>query len=293
LRLLHGDLDENGRYDVLEAIFNPAVKDYISMTSPEFLIEHLPSVAERITTFDAYAGASLDQVLGPAGANAAALEINTLDSMIFLNRGSTFEARPLPIEVQFAPVFGIVVADFDNDSNEDLALGQNLFETRWEMGRLDSGRPLWLRGDGKGGFSTVLPAESGLTADGQQRAVAVADFDRDGRIDIAMSQNNGPTKLFQNAGGKPGASIRFAGPESNPDAIGTRYRVFSAKGNSPAREIQAGGGWLSQSSVVHVIRRPEAGSRLQVRWPDGTRNDFELASGSEFIVSRKGVKIVR
>src|SRR6185503_16194218 len=117
---------------------------------------------------------------------------------IFLNRGSHFEARLLPIEAQFAPVFGIAVADFDNDGNEDLLLGQNLFETRWETGRLDSGRPLLLQGDGHGGFRALSPLESGLAAEGQQRAVALADFNNDRRMDVAISQNNSETKLFEN-----------------------------------------------------------------------------------------------
>src|SRR5205823_6140088 len=117
------------------------------------------------------------------------------------------------------------VADFDNDGNEDLLLGQNLFDTRWETGRLDSGRPLLLRGDGKGNFQTTSVLASGLAAEGQQRAVALADFNNDGRVDVAISQNNSETKLFENQTASAGVRLRFVGSAQHPDAIGVRYRI--------------------------------------------------------------------
>jgi hypothetical protein len=285
LRLFHGDVDGNGRYDVFQAVFHG--RTYRPMAGPELFMEIYPAAAERVTSYAAYAQSSLDDLLGDA--TGQILEINTMDSTLFLNRGSTFDALPLPIEAQFAPVFGMAVADFDNDGNEDLVLGQNLFETRWEIGPLDSGGPLLMRGNGKGGFQTVSARESGFVSDGQQRAVAIADFNKDGRMDVAMSQNNGETRLYENRANARGILLRFdAGPE-NPEGVGVRYRVF---GEFPVRDVQAGGGWLSQNSAMHVLRKPAAGAQLHVIWPGGETDNFEMdASGTEFVVSRQGVGV--
>ena len=81
--------------------------------------------------------------------------------MLFLNRGKSFLPVALPAEAQFAPAFAVNVADMDGDGHEDLFLSQNFFAVHPELDRLDAGRGLWLRGDGKGGFVSVAGQVSG------------------------------------------------------------------------------------------------------------------------------------
>jgi hypothetical protein len=289
MRILHGDVDANGRYDAFIAIFSERVKDYVPFAGPEMLIEVLPGAAERISSYEQFAQMPMKTVLG--GAEANTLEINTLDSMLFINRGNRFEAQPLPVEAQFAPVFGLAVADFNNDGNEDLVLGQNLFETRWEMGKLDSGRPLLLLGNGRGAFQTTSSKESGLFPDGQQRAVAVADFDKDGRPDVAVTQNRGETRLYRNRAERLGVRIQFEAGLENPNGVGVRYRVSKS---SPVREVQAGGGWLSQNSTIHVVPRSRENTRMEVLWPGGRRTAVSIGtSGTELLVTPEGAKVLR
>jgi hypothetical protein len=99
----------------------------------------------------------VQEVLGGEAATAGELRATTFDSMVFLNRGDHFEARQLPIEAQFAPAFGISVADFDGDGNEDVFLAQNFFGVDAETSRHDAGIGLVLVGDGRGGFRALGP----------------------------------------------------------------------------------------------------------------------------------------
>src|SRR6185436_18427032 len=125
-------------------------------------------------------------VLGERFSAARELTSGTFDSMVFLNLGGHFEARTLPIEAQFAPAFGVSVADFDGNGNEDIFLAQNFFGVDAETSRHDAGTGLVLLGDGRGGFRALGPGESGVAIYGEQRGSAVADFDGDGCTDLVV-----------------------------------------------------------------------------------------------------------
>src|SRR5262249_26205378 len=152
------------------------------------------------------------------------LRANELRSMIFFNRGDHFEAVALPVEAQWAPVFGITVADFDGDGLEDVLLAQNFFGTPSEGWRQDAGRGLLLKGDGTGGLKPVAGQESGIRVYGEQRGCAAGDYDRDGRVDLVVTQNGESTRLLHNLGAKPGLRVRLRGPATNPSGIGAVLR---------------------------------------------------------------------
>jgi hypothetical protein len=199
-----------------------------------------------------------------------------------LNRGDHFEVVRLPDAAQFAPAFGVCVADFDGDGNEDIFLDQNFFATTPETPRCDAGRGLWLRGDGKGGFRSVSGQESGIAIYGEQRGAALCDFDGDGRVDLAVAQNGAETKLCRNALAKPGLRIRLLGPNGNPNAVGAVIRIGDGDHPGPAREIHAGSGYWSQDSAVQVMAR-NGGTKIFVRWPGGKTTTSDLPSGAKEI----------
>src|SRR6185503_7473844 len=128
-------------------------------------------------------------------------------STVFLNRGKSFEAGPLPTEAQMAPCFAVCVGDADGDGNDDIFLSQNFFASQPESPRCDAGQGLWLRGDGKGSFKAVPGRESGVKVNGEQRGAAVCDFDQDGRLDLVVTQNGAETKLYRNLHARPGLRV--------------------------------------------------------------------------------------
>jgi hypothetical protein len=189
--------------------------------------------------------------------------------MLFLNRGDHFEARPLPLEAQYAPASYAGIADFDGDGFEDVFLSQNFYPTAVGLPRYDSGRGLLLRGDGKGGLTPMTGAQSGILVYGDQRGAAYADFDHDGRLDLVVSQNAAATRLFHNRGAKPGLRVRLDGPPSNPDAIGAQVRVVYGDKLGPVREIQAGSGYWSENGAEQVFGLSGVPTAVWVRWPGG------------------------
>jgi hypothetical protein len=266
---------------VLLARYDPRIGGVAPLASFGRLSLALPSVAGRLKTFSRFADATIDEVLGPLARTAVRLGATTMDHMLFINRGDHFEARPLPIEAQFAPAFYAGIADFDGDGSEDLFLSQNFFATEISIPRYDAGRSLLLLGDGAGGLSPVPGSRSGLTIYGEQRGAAFADFDGDGRLDLAVSQNGAATKLFRNRGAAPGLRVRLVGPPGNPDVIGAQVRLLYGNRGGPVREIQAGSGYWSQNGTTQVMGRAGEPSALWIRWPGGREQLVPLAPGQQ------------
>jgi hypothetical protein len=105
---------------------------------------------------------------------ALRLQADTFASMYLRNDGGgRFSASPLPNLAQISPIKGIVADDVDADGHLDLVLVGNIYDTEPNTPRADAGNGLWLRGNGKGGFAPVPPAQSGLLAPRNAAGAAV------------------------------------------------------------------------------------------------------------------------
>ncbi len=277
-RLYYGDFEGSGAVNVLEAERDPDTGREMPARDLDSVAAELLSVRSRFPTYAAFGQATVADVIGPAFAQARRLEVNTLASMLFLNRTNHFMAVPLPREAQFATAFAACVADDDGDGNEDVFLSQNFFATQPKTPRCDAGRGLWLRGDGQGGFRPVPGQESGIAVYGEQRGAAVSDFDGDGRVDLVVTQNGNATRLFHNTGARPGLRVRLIGPPGNPGAIGAGLRLGAGGRFGPAREVHAGSGYWSQDSAVQVLAAKERPNQIRVRWPGGRETASSIPS---------------
>jgi hypothetical protein len=267
--LYYGDFNDYGSVQVLEASLDPDSKKIepwrdMTVTGADF-----PWIHASFATHMAYSKASLEDIFGDKMAKARSVSARFLASVLLLNRGDSFEVRLLPPEAQWSPAMGMAVGDLDGDGNEDLFLSQNFFGTRPTDGRLDAGRGLLLRGDGKGGFTPMPGQASGIKVYGEQRGCALADYDGDGRVDLAVTQNNDQTRLFHNVTARPGLRVKLAGPPGNPDGVGAVMRLDFGDHLGPAREVQAGSGFWSQNSAVQVMSGSVKPLGIQVRWPGG------------------------
>jgi len=295
LRLYHGDLDQNGTHEVIEAYWEPTMKKEVPLRDYKLMGLAYPPILERFQTYASYGAASVQELFGDALKPATLLRVSTLDSMVFWNRGGRFEGQPLPLWAQFAPAFAVAEGDMDGDGNEDFFLSQNFFAIDRETGRYDAGRGLWVRSDTNGVLSAVSAMESGIRVYGEQRGAALADYDGDGRVDLVVGQNAAPFRLFQNRGARPGLRVRFAGPPGNGVGIGVQARLRYANGMGPVRELHAGSGYASQHSSVMVLGKRSEPLGLWVRWPGSKPIELTVPSGaSEVEVSHEGtLRVVR
>jgi enediyne biosynthesis protein E4 len=130
------------------------------------LSQEIYPLGTRYRTYASFASATTVEAFGQAELQKALhYQVDTFAAMYFHNDGNgKFSASPLPNLAQIAPIKSIIPTDVDGDGHLDLIVAGNIYETEPNTPRADAGNGLWLRGDGRGGFSAVRPSESGFLA---------------------------------------------------------------------------------------------------------------------------------
>jgi len=235
----------------------------------------IPAVLKRFARNNAYARATLGEILGDDRIAAAERFAATeLRSGVFLSQpDGTYRFEPLPRIAQISPLQGLAAGYFEGDGHADIYAVQNSFAPIPSVGRFDGGLSQLLRGDGRGHFLPVPPAETGLVVPGDAKALAVLDLDHDGWPDFLVTRNNGTTLAFRNGGiaGRRSLCVRLKGPAGNPTAVGARVTLELADGSIETAEVHAGSGYYSQSAPDCFFGFADANppAKIRVRWPSG------------------------
>ena len=111
------------------------------------------------------------------------------------------------------------------------------------------------------------------------RSFALADIDRDGRLEIVLKSRNAPqVRILRNAMDGIGNSISFRlrGTKSNRDAIGAAITLEGGSSRQ-TKYLQAGSGFLAQHSKELFFGTGESTGpfRATVRWPNGVAQQFD------------------
>jgi hypothetical protein len=165
-------------------------KSYPMLGRDDF-VRLMPALRGRYDSYAKFGASTVEDIL-PAHElkRATVLEARHFATATAMNQGSgTFELRPLPREAQFAPVYAILVDDFDADGRVDILLGGNFDGVTPLRGRYDASYGLLLRGDGSGGFASVELEESGLEIEGQVRDMKWLRQANGGRA-VVVARNN-------------------------------------------------------------------------------------------------------
>jgi hypothetical protein len=155
--------------------------------------------------------------------------------------------------------------------------------------------PLLFRNVGQGKFVRIGadPAagegaeKSGLFQPLVARGAAYGDYDRDGDLDLLLTTNNGPARLFRNDGGNANSYVRLklVGSTSNRAGIGAVARIRSASGEQ-WRAVHSGSSYLSQSELplTFGLGKDAIVERVEIEWPGGARQVLEQVQPNKLVV---------
>ena len=160
--IFFNDFDDNGTGDIVLAKTDDQGENYI-MRGKDCSTQQMPFISEKFKKYEDFALASITEVLSEEKLETAInYSVSDFSSMYFENIGGTFQARPLPLQAQFAPINDILIRDFNNDGQKDIIVAGNLFGTEIETASYDAGTGVFLKGNGKGDFKALSVQESGL-----------------------------------------------------------------------------------------------------------------------------------
>ncbi|HET6574968.1 MAG TPA: CRTAC1 family protein [Fimbriiglobus sp.] len=192
--------------------------------------------------------------------------------------------------------FGTVFCDVDLDGRLDLAVANGHVERHAaEVYNAPYAQEAQLfLGQGPGRFRDGS-AEAGAYFREPRvgRGLAWADFDNDGRPDLAYSHVGGPIALLHNRTETAHGWLRLEligdGKTSNRNAIGARVEIETTAGKQ-VRFVNGGGSYLSASERRLLVglgpaRRAE---RVAVRWPSGREQTFTNLEGRRWWRLREG-----
>lgn len=266
---------------IIESYFSTELGGWTPLRRLPDLGKEFSILAKNIKSHKQYSNSTIEELFGISLDNFNSVSANTFTSMVFINEGENkrFKAQTLPLEAQLTAAQGISISDFDADGNHDIFLSQNFFAHPVERPRDDAGRGLLLMGKGDGTFKPLTGQESGIKVNGEQRAVAVSDFNNDARSDIAVTQNGSKTVLYRNRAEKQGIAINLNYSSGNPDGIGAKLQFVYDDGQIGAiQEIIMGDGYLSQSSSTQIMGYKKYPQALVIIWPDGSKDTIKLPS---------------
>ena len=242
------DFNNDGFYDAIPTVYykdlegNPKEFPY---NTRDDLAKQFVQTRQRFQNYAKFSQATINEILKPEELkDALILKANWLKSSYIENKGKgIFEIKELPIQAQFAPIFGMIAQDFDQDGNLDVLVTGNDFAAEVSVGRNDALNGLLLKGKGNGSFEAISLENSGYCVTGDAKSL-VKIMSPKGQLLTVTSQNKSLLRFFE---------YHFPVKTIALKANETTALLKLKNGKIRREEISFGSSFLSQSAHNLII----------------------------------------
>lgn len=185
--------------------------------------------------------------------------------------------------------FGCQFADVNLDGHLDLLVLNGHIDDLAHAGRPYRMRPQFFWGLGQGGFreANFSQPHSFFSLGALGRALALLDFNRDGKLDFVTTDLEQPSKVLENRGTGNWLIFRLVGTRTHRDATGTIVTVRVTADWQRSEQLVAGFGYMvSNEKLLHFgLGNHLWVEKIQVDWPSGTTETFgPLPANSQWLL---------
>lgn len=187
--------------------------------------------------------------------------------------------------------FGVVPIDFDGDEFTDLFITNG--HVLGPAVKPDRMPPQLLKNDSGKRFEDIS-ASAGEYFSQQRlgRGAAIADYDDDGDLDVAVTHLDEPPALLHNSTQTGKAFVGFSlSDDSRILPLGTKVTVKSRE-KSQTRTLKAGGSYLSSSDARLMFHLSPTDERIDVivEWSSGKTDRFDALESNRYWHIHEGRK---
>lgn len=216
-----------------------------------------------------------------------------LDNGFFINRDAVSRIGRASL---MSLTFGLFLFDVELDGDLDLFVANGHvypIRTQFQQGITYRQRSQLFINNGDGNFKEINDEVGGVLLEKMvARGAVYGDYDRDGDLDVLLTENNGPAHLWRND--LPPANflrIKLVGTKSNKNGLGTKVVATVGK-QKMFRRCRTGSSYLSQLERTLTFGLGTAGKvdTLRVYWLSGEVQEFYDVFGNREILITEGAQ---
>tara|TARA_B100000579_G_C22673296_1_gene776685 strand:- start:254 stop:1000 length:747 start_codon:yes stop_codon:yes gene_type:complete len=139
MKMYINDFDENGSYEQIICLEREG--KYFPILDKDELINQLPILKKNIVYYKDYANKSLNQIIDKTKLlESKVLQIDLLETSLFLNKETKFKQYSLPDEIQYSPIYSILNKKDTKTNKNSLYLGGNQYLVKPQFGSYDASK---------------------------------------------------------------------------------------------------------------------------------------------------------
>lgn len=245
IRLYAKDLDNNGSIDPLLSFY---LRDSIG-TKNEYLYhpwqdvtKQFVGIRKKFNSFGEFGASTLPEMFNDGLLDdATKLSFNYMETSLVENLGDgKFTMHKLPIEIQYAPIYGMLSQDIDNDNLLDIVVVGNDFGMEVQQGMADALIGLVLKNEGNSKMTTMPLNKTNFYVPGDAKGLVNVNLNNGNEL-IVATQNNDSLKIHEYTKKRNNIPVEFQSKE-------VKAIISFKNGSKRIQEVYWGDSFNSQSA---------------------------------------------